>query len=224
MQPLYAAFFSASVNGLLWAPACWDLIAVGDSITYGFETTNPWPVNISTALGTSSDNLGVSGIGWNTTVSGNTLTTSAPTLVDPIRTTFGDCAPKLPYLVLFAGTNDIFNSGYTGTQTYGYFQTYISARLSAGWLPHQIVVATMLPRGSSDTDRTTYNADLVNGATTYGYALARLDLDSNIGCFGCQSNITYYNSDAIHPNNTGQQIIANLICAAMRPTVSCPAY
>jgi lysophospholipase L1-like esterase len=197
-----AAFAIFMVNGA----QCLNLVAVGDSITVGFGATNPHPANISTALSTISSNQGVNGAGWNYDFGGGNLTARAATAVDP---TLGGC--NSPFLILFAGTNDIVLGGSTGAQTYAYFQTYITARLSAGWLPQEIIVATMLPRSdASETQRTNYNNLLISGAATYGYTLARLDQDSNIGCAGCASNLTYYQSGGISGAATYGYTLARL--------------
>lgn len=183
----------------------------------------------ATAMGVSVFNEGHNSIGWNYDgVGGGNLTARAAAEIDPLRTS-APCPP--PYLVLFAGTNDLCSCGgnSTAAQTYAFFQTYIAARQSAGWAANtKVIVVTTLPRtGVDNTQRAIYNGDLVTGAATYGYALARVDLDPNIGCDSCNTNLTYYQNDGgTHPNQTGQQIIANIVCLAMNlPSyLTCPVY
>jgi lysophospholipase L1-like esterase len=197
-----------------------NLVAVGDSITAGVGATTAYPALIASSLRSQAFNQGVSGAGW------PILAAQAAKEVDPrlSRTDRAFCTD--PDLVLFAGTNDIFNEEKTSAQTYALFQTYLSARLVAGWKPNKIVVVTMLPRSKSkENDRSAYNNNLVSGAATYGYMLARVDLDPNIGCSGCEANMSFY-VDGVHPNNTGQEMLANLICEAMHlpKTTTCPPY
>jgi len=157
------------------------------------------------------------GDGWNhryTTapVAPYDLIDDAAVNVDTLSPLFKPGATNV--LVLFAGSNDIWLDGASGSTTYSYFQTYISARLSAGWNASNIIVVTMLPRQSGSTQETArqaYNTALVGGASTYGYRLARVDQDSNIGCAGCQNNTTYYQSDQTHLTDAGQSVAASII-------------
>jgi lysophospholipase L1-like esterase len=221
---IFALLFCGGwTHGAVCTPA---LVAVGDSLTLATTPTllTSYEALIGTALNVTAFNEGVNSIGWNFNPGGGSLTTIASTQVDPLRTS-APCPP--PFLVLFAGTNDIFAGGSTGAQTVGFFQTYITARQSAGWsATTKTVVVTMLPRtGVSETDRTAYNNGLISNAATFGYALARMDLDANMGCAGCQTNLTYYQNDGTHPNQTGQQVIANTVCLAMGfSSGQCPAY
>lgn len=201
---------------------CLNFDAVGDSITDA-STGGTWPAAIAAALSSTGTNDGVSSRGWNYGAGSSTLIELGPTVDGHLASLSSGCSS--PTLFLFAGTNDIALNASTGAQTYGFFQTYIAARIASGWNATRMVVVTMLPRNSTDTNRASYNTALIGGAVTYGYRLSRLDLDPNIGCTGCNLNTTYYTGDQIHPNATGQQIIANLNCLAMGlPSVSCPIY
>lgn len=142
-----------------------------------------------------------------------TLTADAITRVDPL----------LPYnsgnnyLVIFAGTNDIFLNGTTGANTWTLLQAYINARIAAGWTAANICVVTMLPRqGQHESDRTAYNNLIRSNAAGMGYKVADAGADATIGCAGCENNTTYY-SDTIHPTAAGHVIIANLISAVLFP-------
>lgn len=141
----------------------------------------------------------------------NDLIADAPINVDPWRT-------DEARLVVFAGTNGIWSTlgNHTAAEEYADFQEYIEARIAAGWNPDHIVVCTMLDRegGFGGTIRADYNALLVGGASTYGYRVARLDQNANIGDNGDQANTTYF-ADAIHPTQAGHTEIASVVYAAM---------
>lgn len=208
-------------------PQCFNIVGVGDSITLGSGVATPWPAAIGTALSSTASNQGVSSIGWNYnpggTTGGSSLIGIAAANVDPLLSSL-TCNGAQPYLVLFAGTNDIFY-GATGLQAYGSFQTYLANRISAGWKMQNIIAATILQRaGDSTADRAAYNDAVV--ADQSHFALARLDLDPNIGCNTCNTNTTYFMMDQVHPNQTGTSIIANIICNQIvpKPGASCPAY
>lgn len=225
-NPTFGAFSS-------FGPAqsqCNNLVGDGDSITIGFETNDPFPATISTSLGSSSSNTAVDGIGWNRVgnTGGQNLIQRGPTFVDPLLSSLA-CSGLAPWLVAFAGTNDICVTGRTGAQTFTDFTTYLNARIAAGWLASHILAPTILPRASCTgpgTEAQNYNTSLIAGAGSTTYVVVRLDLDANMGCNGCQNNGLYFNAaDLIHPTATGQQILANLICLQIKVSPArCPTY
>lgn len=179
---------------------------------------------IGDGLAVTASNEATASIGWAWNTSGAKTTPNlislAATQVDPLLN-----APNSPWLILFAGTNDI-TYGDTAAQAYASFQTYIAARLAAGWPAARTIVCTMLPRGSAvEAARTPYNASLVSGASTYGYKLARLDLDPNIGQANQNTNPEFYEQTfAIHPNIAGMTIVASDIAAIFAPGRSLTAW
>ena len=119
------------------------------------------------------------------------------------------------YLVIFAGTNDIFLNGASGAATATLLQTYIAARISAGWIANHICVVTMLPRqGAHESDRTALNTSTRSNAAGVGYLVADVAADPTIGPAGSENNTTYYNSDNIHPKDAGQAIIGNIVTSS----------
>ena len=216
-------------------PQCFNIVAVGDSITMGFAGTNPFPINISNGLGTTSSNQGVGGAGWFKTATDGSanLTDRAHSTVDPLLGSVACTSPfaSAPILVLYAGLNDICDGFQTGAQDFALLQSYINARIAAGWSAAQMVVVTMIsngrcPANSLTAEQTAYDSAIVSNAATIGYSVARVDLDPNMGCLSCSSNTSFFSGDNTHPNNAGYQILANLICLAI-PNVNtslCPAY
>lgn len=130
-----------------------------------------------------------------------TMITDAPAFVDSsIRGGLNN------YLVVFAGTNGLLPAlgNHSAATEYADFQTYIAARLAAGWVADRIIVCTTLPRtGLSEVTRGTFNASLVSGASTYGYRVARLDLDASIGAAGQELDTTWF-YDETHLTVAGQ--------------------
>jgi lysophospholipase L1-like esterase len=179
---------------------------------------------VGDGLAVTASNEATASIGWAWNTSGAKTTPNlislAATQVDPLLN-----APNSPWLILFAGTNDI-TYGDTAAQAYASFQTYLAARLAAGWPVARIIVCTMLPRGSAvEAARAIYNPLLVSGASTYGYKLVRLDLDPNIGQAGQNTNAEFYEQTfAIHPNIAGMTIVASDIAAVFAPGRSLTAW
>lgn len=141
-----------------------------------------------------------------------TLTADAVTRVDPVLANSGT-----KYLVIFAGTNDIFLNSTSGANTWLLLKAYIEARIAAGWSAANICVVTMLPRqGQHESDRTAYNSAIRSNQATYGYKIADVAANSTIGDAGDENNTTYY-LDTIHPTAAGHVIIQGIISAALFP-------
>lgn len=196
----------------------------GDSMTDGFGNSLSAPCRLRDLIKDGQNvpvvlnRRGLTGCSWNyyNGVSGapanRTLIADGPIEIDPAIN-----ATQRNYLIGFAGTNGLALLGNTAAQEYAAFQTWIAARISAGWSPSKIFICTMLPRQSfSEVDRAAYNALLVGGVATYGYTIVRLDLDASIGLAGQQNDVAYF-QDTIHPTDAGAQIIANLVYAQMFP-------
>lgn len=163
-------------------------------------------------------NLGINGQGLNYVYpfppSNNfgTLINDAVTRVDPVLANAGT-----KYLVIFAGTNDIFLNGTSGANTWLLLKAYIEARIAAGWAASNICVVTMPPRqGGNEANRATYNNAIRSNQATYGYKIADAGADATIGCAGCENNTAYY-LDTIHPTAAGHVIFASIIYAALFP-------
>lgn len=211
-------------------PTTW-LVCHGDSITAGFgtSTVNTTNANCFASLVSSSIlatkhyamgmlNFGINGQGFNYVYdvppsnSFGTLTADAVTRVDPVLAYAGD-----KYLVVFAGTNDIFLNGATGANCWALLQTYINARITAGWIPANICVVTMLPRQSThESDRTTLNGLIVSNQVSLGYKIADAGVDPTYGVFAATANPTLY-PDTIHPADACHTTIKNLIVAQLFP-------
>lgn len=209
------------------APDTW-LVCHGDSITQGYGTTGyqttedkAYPALVAVAQSANVFgliNLGINGQGLNYVYnvapsnSYGTLTADAVTRADPILAYVG-----AKYLVIFAGTNDIHLNATSGAACWTLMQTYINARISAGWTPSHICVCTMLPRqGAHESDRTTFNGSIRSNAAGMGYVVADIGANPTIGDAGDENSSTYY-LDTIHPKDAGHAIIAPIVKAALFP-------
>lgn len=120
-------------------------------------------------------------------------------------------------LVVWIGTNDLYNGGTPAT-IYSNLVTYCQARKAVGF---KVVVVTMLPRsdagipGSFAADRLTFNANVRANYLTFADALADVAADSRIGDTGDELDLTYYQSDKIHPNATGHGVVATVLKTAV---------
>lgn len=164
-------------------------MADGDSLTSGFGEISPY---------TSEMTLNLVWQKFNVAIAGETLANmlaNAPTVVDPkFKTGFKNV------VVIWGGDNDFTINGQTASQVYTTMTSYVAARHAVGW---QVVVATTLSRSPSTFDaafKVPYNTLIL--ANTAG-ADGVVDFSGTpLGCNGCYTNLTYYQSDQIHPNQT----------------------
>lgn len=208
-------------------PNTW-LVCHGDSITEGYGTTTwraadtmayPYQTSLlATAFRFGVVQLGISGQGFNyvypvyPSSTFPNLTVDAVNRVDPVLSQSGT-----KYLVIFAGTNDIFLNGTSGAATWTLAQTYINARIAAGWTAANICVGTMLPRqNANESARTTLNSSIRSNAASLGYKVCDFAANTTIGDAGDENNLTYY-IDTIHPNDAGHAILAQIVKDTLFP-------
>lgn len=178
------------------------LIFVGDSIVVGTSaaSSNGFSAHTWLSKSVSSVNLGVGG----TTVVQMVAKAAYETANWKSQNT-------LNTVVIMGGTNDLASSG-TGAATYAALVRLIKVWQSAGF---RVVVVTMLPRTGTDVERAAYNALIRSGAITHNYTVADAGGDALMGQNGQNTDTTYYNVDAVHPNDTGHTRIANYVIAAI---------
>lgn len=203
-------------------------IAHGDSITFGVgvDPTQAFPYLVAQAIQsnfgtvTADVNKGINGQGFHYVypLSGNpnNLIDDYPINIRPLILEGVDTD-----LCIFAATNDLWQNlgNRTAAQTLTDFETYIQLPIADGLDPERILVPLVLPRegGFTGSRRADYNSGVVALQSTYGFTLVRTDLDSRIGDEGDQNDTNYYQTNKIHPNAAGHQVIADLIYAAMFP-------
>ena len=132
-----------------------------------------------------------------------------------------------PIAVIMAGTNDIaLSPNQSGATTNTRCETLASSVKSRN-ANAKVMALTMIPRTAVTTVRDDYNtllmADttLISGAlyskaggSSIDYILA-VHLDAAFDADADTSNTTYYDVDAVHPNNTGHGVIAGLVDDAL---------
>jgi lysophospholipase L1-like esterase len=104
------------------------------------------------------------------------------------------------------GLNDLYQ-GATPATAMSRILTYVANRKAAGW--RNVIVFTNTDASTvNETDRATLNASIVSNAGANGYTVADVGSDPSLGCSGCDTNATYFQSDHVHPTATGQSLIA----------------
>lgn len=208
LRPVYSGAGSSPPA----APATARIVFDGNSITSGTGATagNDYPEQFkSMVTGTTLDkyNFGVPGQ-TTTAMSGD-----AAAQIDVLRT--GGYGAF--YLVAWEITNQIV-SGSTGAAAATLMQTYVDARLAAGW---DVIIPLCMDRtdfsGAQRTHAATANANLV---ARYGYIgsggrcidIAAADSRFTTAIAGGGSTDVW--ADGIHPTNFGANIIASVIAAA----------
>lgn len=126
---------------------------------------------------------------------------------------------KKNLLVVWAGTNDIFNLNSTSTSTFNTLSSYIQARKTAGW---KVVALTCLPRSQPgvlrDTARTAFNT-LLKASAVPDYVVdvaADTSFQHYVTGVGSSAYYRQFLIDGIHPTREGHERIA----VAVHPTIS----
>lgn len=192
-----------------------NVVCVGESLTSGSQSTggvggegstNSYPGQLATTRGQTYGgtifNLGVGGIG-------------VDSLLEPelfLR------AGKPNVCVVMEGINDFFNAGTSNSVIFPKLQTYINARVAAGW---RVVVCTLTKVGLSNptaqTYRTAYNSSIrsaYTGGAVSGVTLCDVAASSLIGDSAVIDG-TYFAGDSYHLNNAGYGVLAGLINAVL---------
>lgn len=178
------------------------LVAAGDSITDGFGASTPWPSLLTVSSSYNSIvNYGYYGIAVES-INGQARWRDAP---------FCSTGANKSLAILFAGTNDV-STGTSPAQTFSYIQSYASLLQQAGC---QVGVVTMLSRTGEDTNKNALNALIRAGAATGGYFVADAASLTQLGADGAYSNLTYFNSDGVHPTQSGQALLGSTISNAV---------
>lgn len=195
-----------------------NVVFHGDSITEGtFSWESYVPKLVRRAYTLKGKvchykNRGINGQGLNYVYTAvprvlQTLTADAPNTVDTAT-----ISGVTNWLVIFAGTNDMALNSTTASACWTLLQTYINARIAAGWSANKIVVVACLPRAGVDSG--TYNTSIASNQASMGYRFVDLRNDSRLTS---TANTTYFHTDLIHPTDAGQQAIAEDIQAVMFP-------
>jgi lysophospholipase L1-like esterase len=201
------------------------LVTHGDSITSDShptaDPTKNWSRILATAItartgqAVTLQQRGIGGHSWNyawgPSGNPNTLMQDAVINVDPY-------VSATALLAIFAGTNGLTLNGRTPAQEAADADTYIAARLAAGWVASNIYVLTMLPRESyAYSKQFQYCQALETICNTRGCKIVRLHEDGDIGFPEQQFAATWF-ADQIHPTILGHQAIAELVYDVMVPT------
>lgn len=176
-----------------------NLVTLGDSITAGPGAGDGpgWAYLLGKQLNMRLVNDGTAGTKCSD-MDTNFATFTAPLLYSTSRNNV---------LTLMCGTNDLI-AGFTASAVITSQQSIVAKAAAAGFT---VLVATILPvpPGSFETQRTTINAAIRAG---YPGASGVIDFagSSVMGQAGQNTNSTYYNADNEHPNQLGNEVLAQI--------------
>jgi trimeric autotransporter adhesin len=178
-----------------------QLFAVGDSITagLGLSQSQAWPELLS-LTNQPAYNVVDAGI---PSISARALAAAEPNRVAPMCATTQGPSVAL----LFAGTNDVGAYSMSPALAVSSIASFTAKMKKAGCL---VFVGTMISRGPSDLEKDALDALLLSSAETLGVD-GVIDFAANplLGADNAFTNSTYFQSDQIHPNVAGQQLLAN---------------
>jgi lysophospholipase L1-like esterase len=183
-----------------------QLHAIGDSITFGEGGVTPWPslLSLTNQPAYAVQNWGISSI----------------TLIDILgsesnRAALSCASTTGPSIaIILAGTNDFLFGSPTPQSVFASMTGEIQVLKRAGC---KVFAATMLSRGGTDINGTSYDADknaydalILTQAKAVG-ADGVIDFAANplLGADGANTN-TYFQADHIHPSQTGQALLGSI--------------
>jgi len=107
------------------------------------------------------------------------------------------------------GTNDI-QGGTSGADTYTAYVNLCNARRAEGY---KVMAFTILPRtpGTYEAQRIIFNNLVIANYASFSDGLVDVGSDSRIGIAGAYSDLTYYNADGVHLNDTGYGVVASIV-------------
>lgn len=116
-------------------------------------------------------------------------------------------------ILIMCGLNDLFQ-GTSEATTLARILTYVTNRKAAGWA--NVIVSTLTDASTvSEGSRAALNADILSNAVANSYTTMDPGADANVGCNGCDTNATYFQSDHVHPTATGHGVIAGYLETAL---------
>ncbi len=215
------------LNSFLFNESKPQVVCDGDSLTFGYELSNPstqsYPAQLGALLGSGWDwyNTGVSGepIGPQTNNVG--MIGSAPNSVDPLYRS----SRAANVCIIWGGVNDLLGAAYaTPVATVeASIQSYCAARRAIGW---KVVVVTLPPSNypgtiaSYEPNRLAVNAWLRANYATFADGL--LDIGGSTP-YGQLVDTTADTLDGLHFQAAGYTVLATMAQPVVQGWVSAPA-
>lgn len=112
---------------------------------------------------------------------------------------------------LGCGVNDGI-AGRTITEVYNDMLSYASQAQATGF---SVILFTVQSHVLVDAWRIPLNVMIRGGAAAHNYVVADIGSDAQIGCTGCYSNPTYFQSDGVHFTEAGTAIQASYLKTAL---------
>lgn len=166
-----------------------SLVADGDSLTFGAGVPTAYPPQLTLSGGLwVITNKGVNGQLLSAMVA------NAATDIDPLYN-----ATVKNVVILWGGINDLASS-VTPATCYANYKAFCDARHAIGW---KVVVTTLPSNKFVDNTREQFNT-LLRADHSFADAIADF-IGTPINVDGGWSNLSWFQSDGIHPNESGIQ-------------------
>lgn len=206
---------SPAASGNIPAPAIKGILAEGDSITYGYlssnNSTKSYPAVLSGLTGLPFTNQGEVGDKL-VTMDSNYAANDAPSYNATNRNLF----------IILAGINDI-SGGATLGQLQTALQSICAKARQTGFI---VAVATVLPSNYSGTTsaqitlRQNYNTWMLANYTSFADYMIDFAADSRLSD---PTNATYFNSDMLHLTDAGYAAMADVARSKLALPYAAPA-
>lgn len=191
-------------------------MADGDSLTYGYKGTQPYPNLVAQNLGSNTQKA----IAYNYGVPGDTVQMMLNHQQYVIANY--DLSYKRNILAIWGGINDLMWSESSPAQILSLLQTYWQNARNAGF---KVLAFTITPSSyagiAADFESRRQNLNTLIRLSGANYdALADLAADSRIGQAGDELNQAYFYTDRCHLVDSGFEIVASIAEAAITPLLA----
>jgi GDSL-like Lipase/Acylhydrolase family len=189
------------------------IVCDGNSLTYGFQASNPATKSYPALLDADAYFSGATM--YNKGVSAQETQDMIDDAVTDIDSLYSGSVPSV--LVAWEVGNDIYYNGSVG-DAIDRFWAYCDARRTAGW---KVVVVNCPPRDQSTTfgdNSAQYNVKLAAANLRIkeewiSHADGYVDIAGDSRFQGY--SLTYYDADKVHYNDTGYEVVKDLIKSAL---------
>lgn len=121
--------------------------------------------------------------------------------------------------VIWLGTNNC-STGDSASTTFSYLKEFGRHQQSLGW---NVIMLTMISRVGNEPCKNSLNSLIRANWPEFANGLADVAADPNLGADGAYLNLTYFNADQVHLNDTGYMLVASIVQPVINFLITGPA-
>ncbi len=115
-------------------------------------------------------------------------------------------------IVLWGGTNDMFNAGQSASTTYSSLKAFSEHERALGW---KVIVGTTISRATEDYRKDVYNSMIRANWPEFADGIADFAANPNIGPNGSYASTTWFQGDQTHLTDLGYALVGSIAQTAI---------